>query len=153
MSQHRPDGYHALTPYLIVPDGNAAIAFYERAFGARETMRLSTPDGGVAHADLVVGDSHFMLAGVTPEMNVATPTDEQWPMVSLALYVEDCDAAFEQAVAAGCVVEQAPEDMFWGDRMAKLRDPFGHRWSLLTLFAEIPVEEVQEKMEAMFAGG
>lgn len=153
MVQPIPAGYSTLTPYLIVADGEAALSFYAKAFGATETMRLRLPDGGVAHAEMRIGDSLCMLAGATPEMDVATPSEEQWPTVSLTLYVEDCDATFDRAVAAGCVAEQPPTDMFWGDRMAKLRCPFGHRWSLLTCVREVSLEEAQAEMDKLMAGG
>ena len=151
MVQPIPEGYRTLTPYLLVPDGEAAMRFYAEALGAEETMRLSGPGGSVAHAEMRIGDSLFMIAGTSPDMNVATPTEDQWPTVSLVLYVEDCDAAFAKAVGAGCVVEQEPTDMFWGDRMAKLSDPHGHRWSLMTCVAEVSLEDAQKAMDEMMS--
>ncbi|MEN0109283.1 MAG: VOC family protein [Planctomycetota bacterium] len=148
-----PEGYSTLTPYLIVPDGDAALRFYADAFGATETMRLRYPDGGVAHAEMRIGDSVCMLASATPDMDVAAPSESQWPTVSLTLYVEDCDASFERAVAAGCVAEQPPTEMFWGDRMAKLRCPHGHRWTVMTCVREVSVEQAQAAMDAMMAAG
>lgn len=153
MPDYKPDGYQTLTPYLIVPDGLAAIELYGKAFGAEENMRLSFPDGGVAHAELRIGDSMFMLASASSEMTVATPTAQQWAAVALTLYVPDNDAAFDRAISAGFTEERPPTDMFWGDRMSKLRDPFGHCWSLLTLIEKVPMEEAQSRMNALYATG
>ncbi|MEO0532106.1 MAG: VOC family protein, partial [Planctomycetota bacterium] len=149
MPDYKPDGYHTLTPYLIVPDGAEAMELYGRAFGAEEVMRLTFPDGGIAHAEMRIGDSLFMLAGASEKMDVAMQTAEQWPSVALTLYVPDNDAAFRRAADAGFTAEQEPTDMFWGDRMSKLRDPYGHCWSLLTLIEEVSIEEAQRRMDEL----
>jgi uncharacterized glyoxalase superfamily protein PhnB len=146
-----PDRFHSITPYLIVSDGAAAIDFYVKAFGATEVYRMPGPDGkSVMHAELQIGDSVVMLAGSVPWMNVAVPQGDQWPTVSIHLYVEDANAAWQKAIAAGCK-ELAPlTDMFWGDRFGKLADPFGQHWSIAQHIEDVTPEEMSKRgAEAM----
>lgn len=148
-----PEGYHSVTPYLIVPQGEEALRFYAEALGAKELMRLMLPDGSnVAHAEMQIGDSRVMIAGACEGMEVPWPTGDQWPAVALHLYVEDIDKAFTQATAAGCKAEMPPTPMFWGDRMAKLRDPFGHVWSLAQHVEDVPEEEIPQRYADAMAG-
>ncbi|HVM22190.1 MAG TPA: VOC family protein [Sphingomicrobium sp.] len=141
-----PDGYHSVTPYLIVDDAKAAIDFYGRAFGATEKMRL--PMGNrIGHAELNIGDSIIMLADEFPEMGHLSPKSRGGTTVSLLHYVEDVDAAWKRAIDAGATEFKPLENQFWGDRMGTLTDPFGHRWSLASAVEEVSPEEMQRRME------
>ena len=124
-----PEGYHSVTPYLVVDDANAAIKFYERAFGAVEKFRMPMGDR-VGHAELQIGDSVVMLADEFPDMGHLGPKSRGGPTSSILLYVEDVDTAFNKAINAGATQQRALENQFWGDRMGTLQDPFGHQWSL-----------------------
>ena len=142
-----PDGYHSVTPYLIVDDAKAAIDFYTRAFGAREKFRLPMGDR-IGHAEILIGDCHVMLAEEFPDMGNLGPKARGGTTVSLMIYVEDVDSAFKQAIAAGGKEERPVENQFWGDRMGTLTDPFGHKWTLATTVEEVPDSQLQERMKA-----
>ncbi len=147
-----PDGFHAITPYLIVNGAAAAIDYYTKAFGAVEVLRMPMPDGRIGHAEIKIGDSHIMLADEMPEMGYLSPQSLNGTTVSLALYVEDVDTVFQRAVAAGAEVKQALADQFYGDRMGKLSDPFGHAWLLSMHIEDVTPEEVAKRMEAFGCG-
>jgi PhnB protein len=140
-----PEGYHSVTPYLVVDDAAAAIDFYTRAFGAREKFRLPMGDR-IGHAEIIIGDSHVMLADEFPDMGHLGPKSRGGTTVSLMIYVEDVDSAFRQAIDAGATEKRAVENQFWGDRMGTLTDPFGHMWSLATTVEEVSPEEMQRRM-------
>ena len=140
-----PEGYHSVTPYLVVDDANAAIKFYERAFGATEKFRLPMGDR-IGHAEILIGDSHVMLADEFPDMGHLGPKSRGGTTVSLMIYVPDVDATFRQAIEAGATAKKPVEDQFWGDRMGTLEDPFGHQWSLATHVEEVPPEEMERRM-------
>lgn len=139
-----PDGYHTVTPYLIVRDAARAIEFYKQAFGAEELMRLSRPDGLVAHAEVKIGNSPVMLADVTPEMETFR-AESGCAAVSLMLYVEDVDPMFEKAVGAGATVVRPLQDQFYGDRSGTLTDPFGLTWTIATHIEDVPPEEIDRR--------
>lgn len=141
-----PEGYHSVTPYLIVDDAKAAIDFYTRAFGAEEKFRLPMGER-IGHAEIKIGDSFIMLADEFPEMGHLGPKSRGGPTCSLMLYVEDVDTAFPRAVAAGATEQRPVADQFWGDRMGTLVDPFGHQWSLATHVREVPPEEMKQRMD------
>jgi PhnB protein len=143
-----PEGYHSITPYLIIRGAAAAIDFYRRAFGATERMRVEH-DGGVGHAELQIGDSVVMLADEAPQMGCFAPEQGKQPPVMLHLYVEDVDATFQQAVAAGATVVRPLEDQFYGDRTAGLSDPFGHVWHVATHTEDVSEEEIHRRMQQM----
>jgi PhnB protein len=143
-----PPGYAALTPYLSVSDPASAIAFYQKAFGATERMRLMMPDGSIGHAEIDIGDSVMMLGGAWPQLGFAPPEGAA-VSVMLHLYVEDADAVFARAVAAGAVEVSPVETKFYGDRSGSLRDPFGHRWTVATHVEEVSVEEAQRRIADM----
>ena len=143
-----PDGYHTLTPYLTVRDAAAAIAFYEKAFGAKELYRLTTPDGGIGHAEIQIGDSRIMMSDENPAWGSKSPLTLGGTPGGLGMYVADCDAVFHQAVAAGATVRYPLTDQFWGDRSGSVIDPFGHAWTILTHKEEVPPEEMQSRMDA-----
>ena len=141
-----PEGYHSVTPYLVVDDANAAIKFYERAFGATEKFRMPMGDR-VGHAELQIGDSVIMLADEFPDMGHLGPKSRGGPTSSIMLYVEDVDTAFNKAINAGATQQRPLEHHFGGHRMGTLQDPFGHQWSLATHVEEVPPEEMQKRME------
>lgn len=145
-----PDGYHSVTPYLIVHDGAAALDFYVKAFSAVEVMRLPMgEEGKLAHAEIRIGDSHVMLADEFPEMGAVSPQTLGGAAVSLMIYLDDVDSRVQRAVDAGCEVLRPLEDQFYGDRTATLKDPFGHQWTLATHVEDVADEEVQRRMAAM----
>ena len=146
-----PPGYHSVTPYLAIRKAAKAIDFYKRAFGASEGYRLETPDGSIAHAEIRIGDSPVMLCDENPEMGAKSPQTLGGTPANLFLYVEDVDAAFKKAVAAGATATMPPADMFWGDRYGKLVDPFGHEWSLATHTEDLTPEQIGERARAAFA--
>ena len=153
-----PEGMNSLTPYLVLKDSVAAMEFYEKAFGAEQLMRMSGPGGqGTVHAEMKVGTSVFMLTDENPEWNLKSAMSMGGSPISLMLYVEDVDAAFAQAVAAGCEAVFPVSDMFWGDRMGKVEDPFGFQWALATHIEDVPPKEMDERrakwIEEMAQGG
>ncbi len=146
-----PEGFHTITPHLVVHDAVKAIEFYKRAFGAEVSGIHRSADGKVMHADLKIGDSHVMLNDEYPEMKVVSPLSLGGSAVTLHIYVDDVDALFNRATAAGATVTIPLMDMFWGDRYGKLSDPFGHHWSLATHKEDLSPEEVERRGAAAFA--
>jgi PhnB protein len=146
-----PEGYHSVTPYLVVRGADRAIQFYEKAFGARELLRMPGPGGKVMHAEIKIGDSVVMLSDEFPERGAQSPQALNGSPVSVFLYVESVDATFAAAVKAGARVEMPLMDMFWGDRFGKIVDPFGHKWGLATHIEDVPPDEMAKRMAA--AGG
>ncbi|MFQ3615094.1 MAG: VOC family protein [Cyanobacteriota bacterium] len=144
-----PDGYPAVTPYLIVHDAAGAIAFYQQAFGATELMRLADPSGKLAHAEIKIGNSPIMLSDEFPEMDYRSAQAIGSTPVSLMLYVEDVDSLFRQALAAGATEVRPVENQFYGDRAGTLSDPFGHVWTLATHVEDVSMEEVNARFSAM----
>jgi PhnB protein len=144
-----PDGYHSITPYLIVDNAQAAIKFYQQAFAATELFRLPMPDGRVGHAELQIGDSIIMLADEFPEMDAKSPHAYGGSPMSLLIYVEDVDSAFPRAIAAGGKELRPLTDQFYGDRSGTLVDPFGHKWTLATHVEDVSPEEMQRRMASM----
>ncbi|MEO8033918.1 MAG: VOC family protein [Acidobacteriota bacterium] len=146
MTKPVPEGYHSVTPYLMLRGAAKAIEFYKKAFGAEEVLRMPMPDGRLGHAEIRIGDSHVMMADEFPEMDYVGPQSRGGTTVSLMLYVDDCDAVFNQAVAAGAVVKKPMADQFYGDRVGSLEDPFGHFWSIGTHKEDLSEEELQKRM-------
>jgi len=144
-----PAGYHTATPYLVVRGASRAIDFYKKAFGARERFRLSRGNDGIAHAEFQIGDSYLMLADESPESGLRSPESLGGTPTSVFLYVEDVDDVFRKAVAAGAKPTLTPQDMFWGDRYAKVSDPFGHSWQIATHVEDVPPEEMERRMAAV----
>jgi PhnB protein len=140
-----PEGYHAVTPYLIVKGGAEAIAFYERAFGARELFRMKQPDGRVGHAELQIGDSKVMLADEHPDIGALSPGSIGGSPVTIHLYVEDVDGTVARAVAAGARITRPVADQFYGDRIGGLVDPFGHVWFVATRKEDVPPDELDRR--------
>jgi PhnB protein len=146
-----PEGYHTVTPYLSLDDAAGAIDFYKKAFGAKERMRMPTPDGRIGHAELEIGDSLVMLADTFPQSQTKSPKELGGTTGGIFLYVEDIDASYKQAVDAGATATMEPQDMFWGDRFGSLVDPFGHHWSLATHTEDLTEEEIAERGKAAMA--
>lgn len=146
-----PDGYHSVTPYLIVSDAARAIDFYKEAFDAREEVRMDAPSGKVMHAEVTIGDSHVMLADEMPDGGHRSPAAIGGTPVSIMLYVEDVDGIFDRAVGAGATVKRPVADQFYGDRTGTLEDPFGHVWSIATHKEDVSPEETKRRFEAMMA--
>lgn len=143
-----PDGMHTITPHLVCRDAAAAIAFYQKAFGAVELARLPGPQGKLLHAMLRIGDSPLMLVDEFPDWGALGPQSLKGSPVTIHLYVEDVDAAVERAVAAGARLTMPVADMFWGDRYGTVEDPFGHRWSIATHIRDLSPKEIQAAAKA-----
>ncbi len=147
---HIPQGYHSVTPYLVVDGAEAAIRFYGEAFGAAEVLRMPMGEGKLAHAEVTIGDSHVMLADEFPDMGFLGPLKRGGATASLMIYVPDVDAAYAKAIGAGAKEERPPADQFWGDRMGTLIDPFGHRWTLATHVEDVAEDEMRRRMTEAF---
>lgn len=147
-----PEGYHSVTPYLIVKGGARAIEFYKTAFGATELMRMARPDGTIGHAEIRIGDSVIMLADENPAVGALSPQAVGGTPVLIHLYVADVDTVFNRGVAAGSTVEQPLKDQFYGDRSGGIIDPFGHRWYVATHVEDIAPEELKKRASAAAAG-
>ena len=148
-----PDGYHSVTPYLIIGGGRAseALGFYARAFNAVEVSRMPRPDGGIGHAEMQLGDSKIMLADEAPKVDAYGPNHYGGSPITLHVYVADVDAITNQAASAGAKVVRPLADQFYGDRTAGLMDPFGHTWHLSTHVRDVSMEEMRQQMNAMAA--
>lgn len=144
-----PKGYGAMTPFLVVRGGSDAIAFYTRAFGAKERSRMPGPGGKVMHAELRFGDRMLMLADEFPEMGSKSPQTLGGSASSLLLYVRDVDAAYRRALDAGARSMDEPSLQFWGDRFARVVDPFGHEWQLATHVEDVSPKEMARRMAAL----
>jgi PhnB protein len=143
-----PDGYHSVTPYLIVKGADRAIDFYKKAFGASVRMRLDGSNGSVGHAELEIEGSAVMLADEFPDMDFRSPQSLGGAGVSLHLYVKDVDACFNQAVAAGAKPLRPVRDQFYGDRSGTVEDPFGHVWTISTHKEDLSADEIRKRSEA-----
>jgi PhnB protein len=148
-----PDGYHSVTPYLIIDGGKAkeALDFYTRAFNAKVIMSMPRPDGGIAHAEMQLGDSRIMLADESPKIDAYGPNHYKGSPVTLHVYVPNVDSTTQQASSSGAMVVRPLADQFYGDRTAGLKDPFGHTWYLATHVRDVSVEEMQQHMKGMAA--
>ena len=150
-----PEGYRTVTPYLSVKGASDAIAFYKKAFGAEELVRMPMPDGRVGHAELQIGDSRVMLADEMPEMGDAvtkSPRSLGGTTFGLALYVPDVDALFKRAVDAGAKQMRPLANQFYGDRSGGVEDPFGHIWTIATHVEDVSPEEMKKRMDALPKG-
>jgi PhnB protein len=136
---------------MTMNDAAGAIGFYKKAFGAEELVRMNGPGGTVMHAEIRIGDSMIMLGGEMPAMGTHSPQSLGGNTGGIMLYVEDVDALFQQAVAAGATVEAPLADMFWGDGFGKLKDPFGHSWSMATHKEDVAPAEMKRRMDQMTA--
>ena len=142
-----PDGYYSLTPYLVIKGAVEAIEFYKKAFGAAEILRMPGPGGRIMHAEVKIGNSILMLADENPERGFFSPATTGKATSSIMFYTDDVDATFKGAVGAGAKGNQQPTDMFWGDRMGNLTDPFGHTWAIATHKEDVSPEEMGRRMK------
>jgi PhnB protein len=147
MTKAIPEGYHSVTPYLIIKGAAEAIEFYKRAFGATEDMRMASPGNKIGHAELTIGDSKIMLADEYPEMGHRSPQSIGGTGVSLMVYLDKVDEVFKRAIAAGAKELQPIKDQFYGDRSGTLQDPFGHVWTVATHVEDVPPEEMRRRAE------
>jgi PhnB protein len=150
-AKHIPEGYPTLTPYLAVDDAAQAIDFYKRAFGANERVRMPAPDGKVGHAELEIGNGLVMVSDPFPQATSKPPKELGGTTSVFFMYVDDVDAAVQQAVDAGATLTSPVENMFWGDRSGRISDPFGHQWQLATHVEDVPPEEMEERAKAAMA--
>jgi PhnB protein len=142
-----PDGYHSVTPYLMIKGANDAIEFYKKAFNARERMRVPGPGGKVMHAEIEIGDSVVMLTDEFPEMGALGPNSIGGTPVSIHLYVDEVDKLFAQALAAGGKILRPLQNQFYGDRSGGLIDPFGHKWHLAQHIEEVSPAEIERRLQ------
>ena len=146
-----PEGYHSITPYLIIEGAAKAIDFCKNAFGATEAFRMQEPGSDkIGHAELKIGDSYFMLADEAPDMGYRSPQTLGGAGVSLMLYVSDCDSVVKQALDAGATLERAVQNQFYGDRSGNIKDPFGHVWTVATHVEDVPPAEMMERAKKAF---
>jgi len=151
MAKPIPDGYHTLTPSVTFKNARRAIDFYKKAFGAKERMRMDTPDGRIGHAEIEIGDGLVMISDPFPQGTTKAPTELGGTTAGVFLYVEDVDAVVKQAVDAGATVTMEVADQFWGDRFGSITDPFGHAWSMATHVEDVPPEEMAERAKTAMA--
>jgi len=147
-----PEGYHSITPYLVMDGAADALEYYKKAFGATELFRMEH-GGKIAHAEMKIGDSPFMLSDGHEEMGYKGPKALGGTPVGIMIYVDDCDAIFKQAIDAGGTELKALQDQFYGDRSGTLTDPFGHVWTVATHKEDVTPEEIDKRLAAMAAGG
>jgi PhnB protein len=140
-----PDGYHSVTPYLILNSASDAIAFYKKALGADEVMRMDDPAGKIHHAEISIGGSRIMLADEHPEIQALSPQTIGGSPVSIHVYVEDVDAMVQRAVAAGAKLIRPVADQFYGDRVGGIEDPFGYRWFIATHKEDLSMDEIRRR--------
>ncbi len=148
----KPEALHTVTPSLIVKGGAAAVEFYKKALGAEEGHRMTGPNGMIMHTELKIGDSVLFLSDEFPNMGFCkSPQSLNGASMGLNLYVQDCDALFRQAVAAGAKPIVEPQDMFWGDRFGQFVDPFGHAWSVMTRKEDLTPDEMRQRGQKAMA--
>lgn len=145
-----PDGYHSVTPYLIIDGAAKAIEFYKNVFGATEILRLPGPDGKLGHAEIRIGDSVLMMADEMKDMGYRSPKALGGNPVGIMLYVEDVGRTFEKAVASGATVEKPVQDQFYGDRSGTVLDPFGYKWTIATHVEDVSPEEMKRRIADLY---
>lgn len=147
-----PEGYHSVTPYLIIKGAAQALDFYKKAFGAIELFRMEH-NGQIGHAEIKIGDSPIMLGDEQPEMKYLSPTSLGGTPVSIMIYVDDCDTIYKQAIDAGAVELKGLQDQFYGDRSGTLADPFGHIWTVATHKEDVSPEEMERRLASFKTAG
>jgi PhnB protein len=143
-----PDGYHSVQAYMNFRNSAEAIAFYAKAFGAVEILRMNNKDGRIGHAEIRIGDSVIMMADEFPDLEAFSAEHYGGSAVGLMIYTEDCDAMYKQALAAGATSTREPTDQFYGDRMSGVKDPFGYRWWIATHIRDVSNEELMQSHSA-----
>lgn len=151
MTKPVPEGYHTVTPYLIIDNAREAIEYYRQLFGAEEIMRMEAPDGKIMHADLRIGDSRIFISDEFPGGECKSPRSLGAATALVFLYVEDVDRLVERARDAGARVTDKPEDTFWGDRYSQFTDPFGLCWAVSTHIEDVSSDEVQRRCREFMA--
>jgi len=146
-----PDGYHSITPYLIVKGAAKALDYYSKALGARELFRMPMPDGSIGHAEIEIGNSRIMLADEMPSLGYLSPQSIGGTPVSLMLYVENVNEAYPRALQVGGKEMKPLDDQFYGDRSGTFTDPFGHVWTIATHVRDVSTAEMKQHMDAMSA--
>lgn len=151
MTKAIPEGFHSVTPYLVLKDARKAMEFYKRAFGAKERFAMPGPDGkGVMHAEIQIGNSIIMMSEENPQQRCKSAETSGGSPVSFFLYLEEVDEAFRVAQEAGAEVRMPVQDMFWGDRAGTVQDPFGYSWTLATHSKDLTMQEIQQGAQAFF---
>lgn len=150
MTKPIPDGFHTVTPSMVVSNAAEAISFYKKAFNAKEIYTFPTPDGKILHAMIQIGDSFVMMSDEFPNMGMKSPTTIGGTAVTLHLYVEDSDKVFKQAVDAGAIITMPIMDAFWGDRFGTVMDPYGHSWAISTHKVDMTPEGLRKAGEEYF---
>jgi len=152
-----PKGYRTATPYLTIKDVKAALEFYKKAFNAKEILAMPAPDGKIMHAEIKIGNSMVMMGEGWSDYGVLSPKSIGGSGSSIYLYVRNCDRVYKRAVKAGATSVMEPADQFYGDRSAKVIDPFGHVWGINTHKEDVTPEELAERgkkwMAAQAGGG
>jgi PhnB protein len=146
-----PDGYTTVAPYLFVDNAKAAIEFYKQVFGATNVEMIETPDGRVADAELRIGDTVMRLCDNLPIFDAKAPSELGGTTVEIFLFVDDVDATVRRAEGAGATIQEEPTNQFWGDRLGRLKDPFGHHWLVATRIEDLTPDEIGERARALFA--
>jgi PhnB protein len=147
-----PEGYHSVTPYLIIKGAAEAIEYYKKSFGATELFRMPTPDGKIGHAELKIGDSPIMLADEHPDLGHVGPQTLGGTPVGILIYVDDVDTIYKRAISGGGQEVKPLQDQFYGDRSGTLKDPFGHMWTIATHVEDVAPEEMEKRMAAAHGG-
>lgn len=146
------EGFHSVTPMITFKDARKAIEFYKRAFGAKERFAMPGPDGkGIMHAEILIGNSIIMMNEENPQNPMKSAETSGGSPVSFYIYIEDVDEAFRKAVEAGAENKMPVQDMFWGDRVGAVQDPFGYSWMLATHSKDLTDQEIAEGAKAAFA--
>lgn len=146
-----PDGFHSVTPTIVVGNAKEAIEFYKKAFDAKEIYTFPTPEGKILHSMFQIGDSRVMMSDEFPSMGIKSPTTVGGTSVTLHLYVENADKIFKQAIDSGAIVLMPIMDAFWGDRYGIVMDPYGHQWAIATHKIDMTPEGLRKAGEEYFA--
>jgi PhnB protein len=146
-----PQGYHTVTPSIVVRGAAEALDFYRKAFNAEETLRMPGPDGKIIHAEFRIGNSVMMLGDEMPDMGAKSPLSLGGSPVSFFIYLENVDEAWQRAINAGAKQVMPLADMFWGDRAGCVDDPFGHHWWLAQHVADLTPDEIKKGQEEFFS--
>lgn len=148
-----PKGYNSITPYLIVSNATKAIDFYVKSLGAKEVMRMDKPGGKIGHAELKIGDTKIMLSDACPEMGMNAPQSGAPCSICIHLYTKNVDATIKQAVDNGAKLIRPAEDMFYGDRIGMIADPFGHSWSIASHVEDVSKATLKKRAAEMYSKG
>lgn len=152
MTKAIPDGFHSVTPIFMFKDARKAIEFYKKALGAKELFVMPGPDGkGIMHAELQIGDSIIMMGEENPYEPCKSAETMGGSPVGFYIYLENVDEAFRKALEAGAESQMDVQEMFWGDRIGTVKDPFGYSWSLATHTRDLTPQEIEEGAKAAFA--